>query len=139
MEVGILSPVRTGPEISVVLPCLDEEKAVGAVVDEAWDGIERSGRTGEVIVVDNGSTDRSAELAAAHGATVVLEPRRGYGRAYLTGIAQARGRYVVMADADGTYPVRELGSFVDALETGAEFVLGSRFEGTIHAGAMPWR
>ena len=121
------------------MPCLDEEEAVAAVVDEAWDGIERSGRTGEVIVVDNGSTDRSAELAAAHGAAVVVEPRRGYGQAYLTGIKHARGRYVVMSDADGTYPIRELGSFVDALEAGSDFVLGSRFTGTIHEGAMPWR
>jgi glycosyltransferase involved in cell wall biosynthesis len=127
------------PEISVVMPCLDEEEAVATVVDEAWDGIERSGRTGEVIVVDNGSTDHSAELAAAHGATVVFEPRRGYGQAYLTGIRHARGPYVVMSDADGTYPIRELGSFVEALEAGSDVVLGSRFEGTIHQGAMPWR
>jgi glycosyltransferase involved in cell wall biosynthesis len=127
------------PQISVVIPCLDEEEAVATVVDEAWDGIERSGRTGEVIVVDNGSTDHSAELAAARGAAVVPEPRRGYGQAYLTGLRHARGEYVVMADADGTYPVRELGRFVDALEQGSDFVLGSRFAGTIHEGAMPWR
>ena len=125
-------------QISVVIPCLDEEAAVGRVVDQAWEGIERSGRTGEVIVVDNGSSDRSAEVAADHGATVVLEPRRGYGRAYLTGIAHARGEAIVMADADGTYPVEELGGFVDALDEGKDLVLGSRFEGRIHEGAMPW-
>jgi glycosyltransferase involved in cell wall biosynthesis len=126
------------PEISVVIPCLDEEEAVGGVVDQAWEGIERSGRTGEVIVVDNGSTDRSAEIAAAHGASVISERRRGYGRAYLTGLAHARGDYVVMADADGTYPVDELTGFVDALVAGKDLVLGSRFAGRIHAGAMPW-
>jgi glycosyltransferase involved in cell wall biosynthesis len=126
------------PQISVVIPCLDEEEAVGAVVDQAWQGIERSGRTGEVIVVDNGSTDDSAEIAAEHGANVVVEPRRGYGQAYLTGLEQARGDFVVMADADGTYPVAELGQFVDALDAGADLVLGSRFEGRIHEGAMPW-
>ena len=93
------------PQISVVIPCLDEEEAVGAVVDQAWRGIEASGRDGEVIVVDNGSSDQSAEVAAAHGATVVEEPRRGYGSAYLTGLAHARGEYVVMGDADGTYPL----------------------------------
>jgi glycosyltransferase involved in cell wall biosynthesis len=126
------------PEISVVIPCLNEEAAVGGVVERAWSGIERSGRTGEVIVVDNGSTDASAAVARAAGATVVHEARRGYGRAYLTGIEAARGDYVVMADADGTYPVDRLGEFVDRLEAGEDLVLGSRFEGTIHRGAMPW-
>jgi glycosyltransferase involved in cell wall biosynthesis len=128
----------TAPQISVVLPCLNEEAAVGIVVDQAWEGVERSGRAGEVIVVDNGSTDRSAAIAKEHGATVVLEPRRGYGSAYLAGIAQARGDFVVMADADGTYPVSELDAFVDALDSGSDLVLGSRFNGRIHAGAMPW-
>jgi glycosyltransferase involved in cell wall biosynthesis len=126
------------PQISVVIPCLDEEEAVGAVVDQAWQGIELSGRTGEVIVVDNGSSDDSAEIAAGHGAIVVVEPRRGYGQAYLTGLEHARGEFVVMADADGTYPVAELGSFVEVLDAGADLVLGSRFEGRIHEGAMPW-
>ena len=65
------------PQISVVIPCLDEEAAVGAVVDQAWEGIERSGRSGEVIVVAHGSTDRSAKGAAEHGATLMFEPRRG--------------------------------------------------------------
>jgi glycosyltransferase involved in cell wall biosynthesis len=126
------------PQISVVIPCLNEEEAVGAVVDQAWEGIERSGRPGEVIVVDNGSTDSSAEIAGAHGAMVLYEPRRGYGQAYLTGISHARGDYIVMADADGTYPLNELAGFVDALESGSDLVLGSRFEGRIHEGAMPW-
>jgi glycosyltransferase involved in cell wall biosynthesis len=120
------------------MPCLNEAAAVGAVVDQAWEGIDRAGRSGEVIVVDNGSTDDSAEIAASRGATVVIESRRGYGRAYLTGLAHAKGEYVVMADSDGTYPVKELGGFVDALEAGTDLVLGSRFEGRIHAGAMPW-
>ena len=125
-------------KVSVVIPCLNEESAIGAVVDEAREGIASAGGDGEVIVVDNGSTDRSAEIAASHGAVVVAEPERGYGRAYLTGLAQARGDYVVMADADGTYPVHELAKFVDSLEQGNDLVLGSRFNGKIHAGAMPW-
>ena len=111
---------------------------MGTVVDQAWEGIQRSGRSGEVIVVDNGSSDDSAEIAAEHGATVVFEPRRGYGQAYLAGLSQAHGDFIVMTDADGTYPVVELGRFVDALESGADLVLGSRFEGRIHEGAMPW-
>ncbi|MGZ4355246.1 MAG: glycosyltransferase family 2 protein [Gaiellaceae bacterium] len=125
-------------DISVVIPCLDEEGAVGAVVDQAWRGIEASGRSGEVIVVDNGSTDRSAEIAAAHGAIVVNEPRRGYGSAYLAGLAQARGSYIVMGDADETYPLHELARFVDALDSGDDLVVGSRFNGRIHKDAMPW-
>jgi len=125
-------------DISVVIPCLNEEAAVGGVVDEARRGIESTGRSGEVIVVDNGSTDRSAEIAAAHGARVIPEPERGYGQAYLTGLANAEGRYVVMADADGTYPLHELDRFVGLLDDGSDLVLGSRFNGKIHEGAMPW-
>ena len=94
------------PEISVVIPCLNEEEAVGKVVDQALEGIRRSGRTGEVIVVDNASTDRSAEVAAEHGAIVVREERPGYGSAYLAGLAHARGEYIVMGDADETYPMQ---------------------------------
>jgi glycosyltransferase involved in cell wall biosynthesis len=125
-------------EISVVIPCLNEEAAVGAVVDQALTGIAATGRSGEVIVVDNGSSDRSAEIAAAHGATVVSEPRRGYGSAYLAGLAHARGKYIVMGDADETYPLHELSRFVEALDAGDDLVVGSRFEGRIHRDAMPW-
>jgi glycosyltransferase involved in cell wall biosynthesis len=126
------------PEISVVIPCLNEEEAVGAVVDQAWEGISASGRPGEVIVVDNRSTDRSAEVAADHGAIVVREERPGYGSAYLAGLAVARGDYIVMGDADETYPIRDLAPFVERLAAGDDLVMGSRFEGTIHGEAMPW-
>jgi glycosyltransferase involved in cell wall biosynthesis len=126
------------PEISVVIPCLNEEEAVGAVVDQAWEGISASGRPGEVIVVDNRSTDRSAEVAADHGAIVVREERPGYGSAYLAGLAVARGDYIVMGDADETYPMQDLAPFVARLAAGDDLVMGSRFEGTIHGEAMPW-
>jgi glycosyltransferase involved in cell wall biosynthesis len=126
------------PEISVVIPCLNEEEAVGAVIDQAWEGIDASGRPGEVIVVDNASTDRSAEVAAEHGAIVVREERPGYGSAYLAGLAVARGDYIVMGDADETYPMRNLAPFVERLAAGDDLVMGSRFEGTIHGEAMPW-
>jgi glycosyltransferase involved in cell wall biosynthesis len=126
------------PEISVVIPCLNEEEAVGAVVDQAWEGISASDRPGEVIVVDNRSTDRSAEVAADHGAIVVREERPGYGSAYLAGLAVARGDYIVMGDADETYPIRDLAPFVERLAAGDDLVMGSRFEGTIHGEAMPW-
>jgi glycosyltransferase involved in cell wall biosynthesis len=126
------------PEISVVIPCLNEEEAVGAVVDQAWEGIRRAGRPGEVVVVDNASIDRSAEVALEHGATVVREERPGYGSAYLAGLVVARGDYIVMGDADETYPMQDLGPFVDRLADGDDLVMGSRFEGTIHGEAMPW-
>jgi glycosyltransferase involved in cell wall biosynthesis len=126
-------------EISVVIPCLNEEKAVGQVVAWGLEGIADSGRPGEVIVVDNGSTDRSVEIARAAGARVIHEPRPGYGSAYLRGLAEARGRYVFMADGDGTYDIRDLKPFLEQLDAGKEFVLGSRFQGRIHEGAMPWK
>jgi hypothetical protein len=126
------------PEVSVVIPCLNEERAIADVVDAARDGLAAAGVAGEIIVVDNASEDRSAELAQAAGALVVYEPRRGYGNAYLAGLAAARGRYVVMADADGTYPLDLIPSFVAKLRSGADMVIGSRFRGTIHRGAMPW-
>jgi glycosyltransferase involved in cell wall biosynthesis len=130
--------VTAPPEISVIIPCLDEEEAVGSVVDRAFEGIRRSGRVGEVIVVDNGSTDESAKVAAARGAVVVSERRRGYGNAYLAGLEAARGAYLVMGDADDTYPLAELPQFVDRLEDGDDLVIGSRFKGTIHGDAMPF-
>ena len=125
-------------EVSVVLPCLNEEAAVGAVIDEAWRGLENAGVTGEIIVVDNGSTDRSAEIAAEHGARVVHEERRGYGSAYIRGLSESRGDIIVMADADGTYPLDDLTPFIEAIRGGDDMVLGSRFQGKIHQGAMPW-
>ena len=125
-------------EVSVVIPCLNEEAAIASVVHGALGAIDGAGIPGEVVVVDNGSEDRSAELAEAAGARVVYEPRRGYGSAYLAGLAAAEGTYIVMTDADGTYPIELLGSFVERLREGADMVMGNRFRGTIAAGAMPW-
>jgi len=126
------------PQITVIIPCLNEEAAVGKVVDQAFEGIRRSGRTGEVLVVDNGSTDSSAAVAAASGAIVVPELRRGYGSAYLAGLDRAQGEYLVMGDADDTYPLSELTQFVERLDRGDDLVIGSRFKGTIHGDAMPF-
>ncbi|MGH2933099.1 MAG: glycosyltransferase family 2 protein [Gaiellaceae bacterium] len=125
-------------EVSVVIPCLNEETGIVKVVEEARAGLSRAGLEGEVIVVDNASEDRSASLARAAGARVVHEPRRGYGSAYLAGLSAARGTYIVMTDADGTYPIETLGVFVERLRNGADIVIGNRFRGTMHPGAMPW-
>jgi hypothetical protein len=137
---GVLADphVDDDPDVSIVIPCLNEEAAIVHVVEQALAGLAAAGLRGEVLVVDNGSADRSAELASSAGARVIVEPRRGYGSAYLAGLAAARGRYVLMVDADGTYPLDVIGSFVDKLRGGADMVIGNRFAGTIHTGAMPW-
>jgi glycosyltransferase involved in cell wall biosynthesis len=123
--------------VSVVIPCLNEEDNIERCVSAALDSLHEAGISGEVVVADNASEDRSAELARAAGARVVHEPRRGYGSAYLAGFAAARGRYIVMGDADLTYDFREIPRFVEELDAGAELVMGDRMD-NIHPGAMPW-
>jgi Glycosyl transferase family 2 len=127
-----------GVDVSVVIPCLDEEEGIVGVIEDARAALDAAGLRGEIVVVDNASEDRSAERARAAGARVVVEPRRGYGSAYLAGLEAARGAYIVMTDADGTYPIELLGAFVGRLRDGADMVVGNRFKGTIHDGAMPW-
>jgi glycosyltransferase involved in cell wall biosynthesis len=126
------------PDVSVVIPCLDEAESITDCVEDALVALRRAGLESEVVVVDNGSRDGSGALAAAAGARVVHEPRRGYGHAYLAGFAAARGRYVVMADGDGTYDLADAARFCEELDAGADMVIGSRLRGTIHSGAMPW-
>jgi glycosyltransferase involved in cell wall biosynthesis len=123
--------------VSVVIPCLNEEENIEECVRSALAAMETAGIRGEVVVADNDSEDRSAELAAAAGARVVHEPRRGYGSAYLAGFAAARGEYIVMGDADLTYDFEEIPRFVEKLDAGAELVMGDRMK-NIHPGAMPW-
>jgi glycosyltransferase involved in cell wall biosynthesis len=125
------------PLVSVVMPCLNEEENIGRCVARAREVLEREGIDGEIIVADNRSEDRSAEIAAAAGARVVHEPRRGYGSAYLAGFAAAHGRYIVMADADLTYDFAEMPRFIAELDDGAELVMGDRMR-NIQPGAMPW-
>ncbi|WP_018501925.1 glycosyltransferase family 2 protein [Parafrankia discariae] len=126
-------------EVSVVMPCLNEAESVGVCVRKALAGLAAAGVAGEVVVVDNGSTDGSAAVAAAAGARVVAESRRGYGNAYLAGFAAAHGRFLVMGDSDDTYDFADLGALLAPLRAGrADYVLGSRFAGEILPGAMPW-
>jgi glycosyltransferase involved in cell wall biosynthesis len=125
-------------DISVVMPCLNEEDSVGLCVSKAWEGIRRTGLRGEVIVADNGSTDNSLAAAEAAGARVVRQPRRGYGNAYMKGFSAARGRIIVMGDSDDSYDFTALPDIVRPLDEGADYVLGSRFAGQIHRGAMTW-
>jgi glycosyltransferase involved in cell wall biosynthesis len=124
--------------VSVVLPCLDEAETLERCVRRAVDTLAASGLAGEVIVADNGSTDGSQEIAARAGARVVPVPERGYGAALLGGIAAARGKHVVMGDADDSYDFGEVPAFVAKLEEGNDLVMGSRFRGRIEPGAMPF-
>jgi hypothetical protein len=107
-------------------------------VEKAWIGIARTGMSGEVVVSDNGSTDRSVELARAAGARVVHQPARGYGNAYLKGFEEARGDIIVMGDSDDTYDFSRLDLLVDKLLEGNDYVLGNRFGGQMAPKAMPW-
>ena len=126
-----------GLVVSVVIPCLNEEENIEECVRRARDVLDTHGIPGEVIVADNDSEDASARLAAAAGAIVVHERRRGYGNAYRAGFRVARGQYIVMADADLTYDFNEIPRFVAELENGADMVIGNRMQ-NIHPGAMPW-
>ncbi len=125
------------PLVSVVIPCLNEAENIRACVTAALEAIVAMGSNGEVIVADNNSEDDSARIAQEAGARVVVERRRGYGSAYLSGFAAARGRYIVMADADLTYDFNEIPRFVEELQAGAEMVIGDRMD-NIQPGAMPW-
>jgi glycosyltransferase involved in cell wall biosynthesis len=128
----------TPVEVSVIYPCLNEEQAIGDCVRRAAQMLAESGLVGEVLVIDNGSTDRSAERASAAGARVVHEPRRGYGSAYRRGFKEARGTFLVLLDADGTYPIESATQFVELLKQGADLVCGNRFAGLMESGSMPW-
>ncbi len=123
--------------VSVVIPCLNEEENIERCVSSARAVLAEQGIAGEVIVADNASDDDSARIAREAGARVVHEPERGYGSAYLAGFAAARGRYIVMADADLTYDFNEIPRFVAELDNGADMVIGNRMQ-NIHPGAMPW-
>ena len=122
--------------VSVVIPCLNEAATIGECVTNAQMVLEEHGVAGEVIVVDNGSTDGSGDLARRAGARVVDEPRHGYGSACLAGLAEAQGDYIVMVDADLTYDFWEIPRFVQALQDGAQLVVGNRMR-SIKPGAMP--
>jgi glycosyltransferase involved in cell wall biosynthesis len=124
-------------EVSVVIPCLNEAANIEECVRQSLQAMEDAGIHGEVVVADNDSDDGSAELAEAAGARVVHEPRRGYGSAYLAGFAAALGDYIVMLDADLTYPFEEIPRFVEELRGGAQLVMGDRMD-NIQPGAMPW-
>src|SRR4051794_38329328 len=128
---------QPGPvEVSIIVPSLNEEITVGEFVDWGKEGLARAEVTGQILIVDS-SADRTPEIVLAHGGEVLRTPRRGLGRAYIDASSYIRGRWIIMGDADLTYDFRELTPFVQAFRNGAEFVMGSRFRGSIEKGAMP--
>jgi len=124
-------------EFTILLPCLNEAKSLGFVIDEAAAEIARLGLDAEILVADNGSEDDSPRIGAAHGARVTQVAERGYGAALMGGIRAAESRFIIMGDADGSYDFSNLTPFVEALRGGAALVVGNRFAGGIERGAMP--
>jgi glycosyltransferase involved in cell wall biosynthesis len=125
-------------EVSIVMPCLNEEESLGACIKMAHEGLEGAGAKGEIVIADNGSTDGSREIARSLGARVVDVPAKGYGAALMGGFEAARGRFIVMGDADGSYDFSSLQPFLERLRAGDELVMGNRFAGGIEEGAMPF-
>lgn len=124
-------------ELTVLMPCLNEEKTLGICIQKATDCIRRLGISGEVVIADNGSTDRSCEIAQKMGARVIHIEEKGYGAAVIGGIKAALGRYIVMGDSDDSYDFSSLDGFINLLRQGSDLVMGNRFLGGIEKDAMP--
>lgn len=141
--IAISGDYSGGPDVSIVMPCLDEAKSLPACIVNARQALERMraelGLSGEIVIADNGSTDGSQLIARALGARVVDVERRGYGAALIGGMQAASGTYLVMGDSDGSYDFTESVAMVRSLAQGADICMGSRFKGGIEAGAMPWK
>lgn len=135
---GVPAEIDAPYEVSILLPCLNEAETVGPCVTAAVETLQRLGVRGEVIVIDNGSTDDSVAIASRCGARVVHEERRGYGSALMRGAEEAQARFLIMADADQSYDLTDLERFIAGLRDRADLVMGTRLRGTIEPGAMPW-
>ena len=133
---GLVRPVEL--ELTILMPCLNEAETIGVCIRKAQAFLARKGVAGEVVVADNGSTDESREIARQHGARLVNASTRGYGAALLGGIEAARGRYIVMGDADDSYDFSSLDEYLEQLRGGADLVMGNRFRGGIAPGSMPF-
>jgi glycosyltransferase involved in cell wall biosynthesis len=129
-------PALEPVEVSIVVPCLNEELTIGEFVDWCTEGLTAAGVTGEVLIVDS-SNDHSPVIAAEHGARVISVPQRGLGRAYIEAIPYVRGEIAILGDCDLTYDFRKIDGFVSAIRRGNDFVMGTRTKGEIEAGAMP--
>jgi len=138
LEVQLLLPASDAdaPEVSIVIPAVNEELTIADFVEWCKEGLDAAGVRGEILIIDS-STDRTAILALEHGARVLKTPKRGLGRAYIDALPFIRGKYVIMGDADCTYDFREIKPFVEKMQDGYEFAMGSRWLGSIEPGSMP--
>ena len=125
-------------DVSVVIPCLNEAQSIAFCIDKGIAAFREAGIRGEVVVSDNGSTDGSIEIASKHGAIVGHAPLKGYGHALRKGIEQARGKFIIMGDADESYDFSQVPRFVTKWREGYDVVMGHRFKGEIKPGAMRW-
>ena len=128
---------RSAPEVSIVMPCLNEAETLESCIKKARRWLSENEVVGEIIVVDNGSTDGSQTIATRLRVRVVAVQTKGYGSALMKGIAAARGRYIIMGDADDSYDFADLSLFLEKLREGYDLVMGNRFTGRIKPGAMP--
>jgi glycosyltransferase involved in cell wall biosynthesis len=124
-------------ELTILIPCLNEAETLKFCIDKALSFLYRRGIAGEVLIADNGSSDGSVQIATKAGARLEHIPQRGYGAALIGGIRAAKGRYIIMGDADDSYDFTQLDGFVEKLRQGHHLVIGNRFSGGIEAGAMP--
>ncbi len=136
-EPTLTDPALTSVELTVVMPCLNEAETLATCIDKAHAALRANSIAGEVVIADNGSTDGSQQIARDHGARLIPVPIRGYGAALNTGILAARGKYVLMGDADDSYEFNHLPRFLEQLRNGADLVMGNRFRGGIGPKAMP--
>lgn len=135
-DVVVNMPARPAPEVSIVMPCLNEAETLAVCIEKAQKYLRENGVDGEVLIADNGSTDGSQEIAMNLGARVVSVKAKGYGSALMGGIHAARGKYIIMGDADDSYDFENLGPFVEKLREGYGLVMGNRFRGGIKPNAM---
>ena len=124
------------PLISIVVPALNEKLTIGEFIDWCWEGLHAAGVSGEILIVDS-SSDETPQIALKKGARVLRTPKRGLGHAYIDAVPFIRGKFIIMGDCDLTYDFRELMPFIEQYKKGMEFVMGSRFRGSIEIGAMP--
>jgi hypothetical protein len=135
---AVAVPASRDVELTILMPCLNEAETIATCIDKAHGFLARAGVAGEILIADNGSSDGSVEYALARGARVIAVTERGYGAALRAGIAAARGRYVIMGDADDSYDFSRLELFLARLREGSDLVMGNRFAGGIAPGAMPF-